>query len=1285
VRGYDQTDVRRRRFASAWLILVVTWVALAAFESMARGQGSPVAVWQGDERESIVLRADRIYSWTDGGAEWFRLEDQAVVVQGDVSILADHAVVKVVRAGRADGSVWHVQLYAEGNVRDPATPDASHREVRTELKTRLKIGIDARVPKGRHVLQKPPQGLPILARAFPKTEDPPKPAMIAATTPALTRQTPVAKPPTTTTAAATPKAPGSLPVIPTSETLPVLLSDSRAQALAPLPVIPTAANLPAAQNEVKALPTDEEIAQAGPSTVPFGSDVPPLPAKADPAVQRSQTQNPPPLPPIGGDITQEPGFPDDFSVKPSPTQIPAPDQPPMAPNSVPLGPSTAPPRVEDLPSNLLPLPGAAPPEANENPGMPIAPSLPGSQRKTTIYPRGLGKFEIESENVRPDGTQVIVIRNGVNIHMQSKEQGIVDIEADSVIIWRRNNEVGDIRQSLDQNNELIDNGKDPLEFYLEGHVIVRQDQLLKQGNSDQRTYKADQVYYDVTKDQLLAQQANLDLFSPGLVSPLKISSPRIFQYHPMVTDKDGRTYPSSLAAIQADRTVATGSRFADPGYKFTSRSIDMKQVVDNRELAKDDGVPFDQDDLTWLLDARQNLFFFGPVPVFYLPRLYKEADDLNPALIGIGFGTNNYFGQQFRSSFDVFNLLGQRHPPPIDSWILDFDYLSGRDKKFGEGIAVGSELGWFGTDLINDLKNPYRKKMLKDDDPSLLTAYSGYFDIFGLFDGSRDVLGGGPAIITDSPDHNYAGRDGFTRLSNPFFNEFRGIVTFRHMQSLDTKDTPIDEDYRFNLEVGYFSDRNFLEQYFKHKFDTGLDQENLLYGIAQKQNSVATFLTETNLQNFNTETQWYPKMDYYTLGTSLLNDRLTYSQHTGIDYANVHTAAEVNNRTIFAYLPTDPVSNTKGTFSSGRFYSAQELDLPLSFDFIKATPYVQGQVVGWNNQISGSPVGRIWGAVGGRADFMMHKAYPTVESELLNIHGLNHKIDFVVDYRDGFSNVNLNSLGVQDDLDDNTYEYSRRYFALTNYIGGVLPGQYDPRNLILRRAQSPISGSTDIQGTMETLKMGIHQRLQTKRGPEGKRHIMDYMVFDLDTTYFPMASRDNFGTPFGQNFYNYEWYIGDRTSILSYGWFEFWKIAGDPYLNYNTSLDKNDPFGLHIITSGISITRIPKGNIFIGYTIVNTGPINTSALNAQYSYWLSPKWFGSISESYDFGDGLLLGATGALTRIGADYMTSVGLAVSPLQHSYQFTFTISPRLSPSIQFGSAAGLTRLDSRFAPVE
>jgi len=1217
VRAHDQTDVRRRRLAGAWLLSLA-----AAFATTTPGPSwggdPPVATWKGDERDPIRLAADRVQTWSEGDVDYVLLEDRVEVIQGDVSLRAQRAVARIARAGRVGGTTYRVELYVEGDVRDPGDPGAKFPEVRTRLATSAKVGFSVRLPGGHHELNQPPQGLPILARAFPG--------------PAPTRPNPGA---VEETSASRP-APAAEQGDPVELALPVASATAIPAKLGPIPVA--------------------AVRPAGP-----------IPATRDPEVRRAQA-------------VDAPGFLDNFSsAQPVPDPAPPTDLPPLAPDSVPLGPSSAPP-VIDPPTDLNPLPDAAPrPPADVTAGE-VSPVVPGSQRVTTIYPRGLGKIEFEMLPQVEGGPMVLIIRNGVNIQTKTKEQGIVDIEADNLVIWRRSEgKLGPPR--LDINSQLIDNPTDPLEFYLEGHVIFRQDQLIYQGKSDQRTYQAERAYYDVRQDQLLVLNAQVELFAPGLVTPTKIKSPRIMQFHPMVAGPDGRVAPSSLVALQADRTVTTGSRFANPGYRFTSRSIDVTQVVDTQAVPDAGDQAFNKDDLTWQIDARQNFFFFGPLPVFYWPRLYVEADDLDPPLQGISFASNNFFGQQVRTDFDVFNLLNRRHLPEIDVWNLDVDYLSARDKRPGQGIALGNEIGWYGRDLINDIKDPFHKdKTLK---PSGLTNYAGYFDVYGLFDGSRDVLGGGTAVITNSPNHNAAGRAGFSRISNPTYQTFRGRVTFRHMQSLMAADAPLDEDFRINAEVGFFSDRNFLEQYYKRLFDTGLDQENLLYLIRQRENRAATLLTEVNLQTFNTETQWYPKGDYYRLGDSLLGNRLTYFQHTGADFANVHTAAEVNNRTIFAFLPTDPVSNTSGTFQSGRLYTTHELDAPLNFKFLRVTPYLQGQAVGWNNQIQGHAVGRLWGAVGARADLTLWKKYPNVESELFNVHGLNHKIDFVVDARDAYSNVPLNSIGVQDDLDDNAYEYSRRFFTLNTYAGGVLPMQYDPRFLLLRRALSPITGPTDIQASIETIKLGIHQRLQTKRGQEGKRHINDYMVFDLDTTYFPQASRDNFGKPFGQNFYNYEWYFGDRTSFVSYGWFEFFKIGGSP--NYTIPQGRNDPFGLRIITSGFSITRIPKGNIFVGYTVVNTGPINTSALNAQYSYWMTPKYFMTVSESYDFGNGILLGATGSITRIGADYLTSVGLAVSPLQHSYMFQFEISPRLSPNLRLGSSQGLTRLDSRFAPVE
>ena len=49
---------------------------------------------------------------------------------------------------------------------------------------------------------------------------------------------------------------------------------------------------------------------------------------------------------------------------------------------------------------------------------------------------------------------------------------------------------------------------------------------------------------------------------------------------------------------------------------------------------------------------------------------------------------------------------------------------------------------------------------------------------------------------------------------------------------------------RLQLEVGYASDRNFIEEYYKRLFDTGMDQETLAYFLWQKDNQYANLWTE---------------------------------------------------------------------------------------------------------------------------------------------------------------------------------------------------------------------------------------------------------------------------------------------------------------------------------------------------------------------------------------------------------------------------------------------------------
>ncbi len=781
--------------------------------------------------------------------------------------------------------------------------------------------------------------------------------------------------------------------------------------------------------------------------------------------------------------------------------------------------------------------------------------------------------------------------------------------------------------------------------------------------------------------------------APGLLQPIKIKSPRVEQFRRVVQLSDGTYALADQPEIRAEPAVTTGSRFPNPGYKFTNRSIDLTRYSrpatdpNSGKRVSDDDDPAPDEEVVWHFDARQNVYFMGPIPVFYWPRISGDIDDIEPPLRQFFYRENNYFGQQLLTDWNGFRLLGMRRPAWVNLWNVNIDYLSRRTTDFP---ALGSEIGWYGTDLFRDLMDPYRRNRPPAD--TITDSYFGYFDIWGLKDASYDVLGTGPAIVTNGPAG--AGKAGFQRSADPPFQSVRGRLNFRHNQRF----LPDDEEHEFQelrlqVEAGYASDRNFIEEYYKRLFDTGQDQETLAYGIYQWNNQTVNLWTEANLQNWYTDTQWLPRADYYRLGDSFANNLFSYYQHSGVNYAVIHTDIMVNNPNLFAYMPYDPISNTTGTFSSGRIYTNHELDMPLNlWNVIRFVPYVQGQAVAWSDALGGGPLGlsptgalgRVWGAAGLRSEFTAWKKYPNVESELMNIHGLNNKISVFLDARYAVSNVRLNQIAVQDDLDDNTYEYVRRYFALTNYMGGILPMPYDPRHLLLRQTISPITGSTDIQSSIDTVQLGLHQRLQTKRGPAGKRRIVNYMTLDASATYFPDASRDNFGTPWGQALYNWQWFIGDRTSIVSMGWFDFWKLVGATPLSNNMTTGYN-PNGLNIISTGISISRPPRANFYMGYMIIDTGPIKTSALNTSISYWLSPKWYGSFSTSYDFGDAVLLASMFSFTRIGADYLTTFGLSVNPQRGSYMFAFQMTPRISPSLQLGGSGGMNTFDTRYAPTQ
>jgi hypothetical protein len=1275
VRGDDRSS--RHALYGVWfgLILAVGMVR-ALLAQNAPDEESTLRL-----ADPVVLAANDVTQWNGLGSRWLRLTGNASILHGVEGARGKDAVIRITDLSTEFEKILRVDYYAEGDVRLFSSNHATWPSYRSVFRT-SEVKLKCYGATGPQTASVPPWGLAVVRRSGLLAQKPIQPAR--------------------------PAAPGELVTAPAPGS-PQRYSRGPAQA--------TASGVGALVATQAVAPSNTPAAKAAPR-VPAAAPKPPQPivAERDPMIARTQNV---PSAAIGVSVPAVVKPSADPMVQQARAQVPGAgvqppevDLPPIEGAPGVQVPNLAPNR-EDLPPNLQPLPTpdgsvavpelprtgpveVEPNEADPNdirpaPAPPIVPIM-GGFRTTNITARSGRRLQIEELPATPDGVKTYLFRGGINMVTRTAKSGTIDIEADEAVIWKGpDNKPGE--PAIGPNGEMwVDDSRQPMEVYLEGNVVLRQDENKFAGKGDQRTVRAPRLYYDFLTDRFVAPNAEIDMFAPSLLAPIKIKSPRIEQFRRPVQLPNGTFVLSEQPEIRAEPAVMTGSRFPDPGYQLKNASIDLTRHTKpqtNPNTGQQVKDPDDPDappaeELVWRLDARQNFYFAGPIPVFYWPHVVMDLDDLEPPLRMIGFATNNYFGQQLRVDFNGFRLIQRRRPKNIDIWNVDVDYLSARTKDFP---ALGSEMGWYGTDLIQDLRDPYREE--RNPQEHITKSYFGYFDIWGLKDSGVDNLGTGPAIVTNGPPG--AGKAGFQREADPPFQSDRGRFNIRHNQRfLPEDDEHRFEELRLQVEVAYASDRNFIEEYYKRLFDTGLDQETLAYGIWQKDNQYANIWAEGNFQNWYTDTQWLPRVDYYRLGDSFLDNLFTYYTHSGMDYATIHTDVMVNNPNLFAFLPFDPISNTTGTFSSGRFYTNHELDMPLNFgNVVRFVPYVQGQAVGWSDQLGGGPLGhqptgamgRIWGAAGARAEVTAWKKYPNVESELLNIHGLNNKISLFADARAAYSNQQLNKIAVQDDLNDNTYEYVLRYEALTQFTGGLLPFPYDPRHLLLRQTLSPITDTTDIQASINTVQMGVHQRLQTKRGPIGKRRIVDYMTLDASTTYFPTAVRDNFGTPWGQAMYNYQWYLGDRTSIVSSGWFDFFKLVGSTPL---ASVNGYNPNGLNIITSGVSISRPPRSNIFLGYSIIDTGPIKTSAINVSLSYWLSPKWYGTFSESYDFGDAVSLGSMFAFTRIGADYLTTIGLTVDPQRQSYMFAFQITPRLSPGLGSGSTSG-TSFDTRFAPTQ
>jgi hypothetical protein len=631
---------------------------------------------------------------------------------------------------------------------------------------------------------------------------------------------------------------------------------------------------------------------------------------------------------------------------------------------------------------------------------------------------------------------------------------------------------------------------------------------------------------------------------------------------------------------------------SDPGLKIyvANTTIESKQIP-RRSIF---GVPFTdprtgqpETEQQRLIRSRNVFLEVDNVPIFYLPYIQGDANDPLGPLENVSLGYNSIFGFQAMTSFNMFNLLGI-DPDPGKRWRLDVDYLSLR------GPALGTQYEYFQKSILGV--------------PAQVT---GLVKAFGIDDSGTDVLGGGRGQFDNHP-------------------ELRG----RFLWTQNVQGLPYG--FVVQSQINALSDKNFLEQYFESDFDNNYLQDTFLYVKQQQDNWAWTFLTQPGIRNWVNQTEYLPRVDGWLIGQSFF-DLLTYNAHASGTYARLRPTD----------VPPPPESITTQENNTGRLDLAQELSLPFTLGPFRIVPYVTNDLTYYSEDLTGSERGRAYFGGGLRASIPFTRLYCDIQSELLNLNGINHKIVLSGFYYVAHSDTPFNRLPQLDRINDDATDQALRdikpeepFLNPAHGVALATSPQYDPQLYAISRL---VDNRIDTLDSVQVFELDLRQRWQTKRGFPGMQHIVDWMTLDVAAEYFPNSAQDNL-RDFSFVQYDWTWNIGDRTALLSNGWFE-------PYST-----------GARVFSIAANLNRPDRTSFYLGYRQID--PLNSRAVVANVSYVFSPKYAITASTVYDFGVNTQVNSL-ILTRMGSDVQLSLGVSYNSILSTFGVTFEIVPNLLPA--------------------
>jgi len=784
-----------------------------------------------------------------------------------------------------------------------------------------------------------------------------------------------------------------------------------------------------------------------------------------------------------------------------------------------------------------------------------------------------------------------VINGGVNMVIDNVDVlGSIDVSTDRLVIWTVN-PINNSQEPPDLSGQTFMDGRLPLEIYMEGNIVFRQ---------GERLLYAERMYYNVPNHTGTILNAELQTPVQNYEGLLRMKSEMIQQ-----------TGPDSY---YAQNTFLTSSRMGEPGYRLQAGDM-MFEDIQSPMLDPMTGQPL-RDQATGqelvehqrLANSSNNLLFIGPLPVFYWPNLSTNLNDPTYYIRRARAKYDRVFGTQILTTWSGYELLGLRKPPADTDLEISLDYLGLR------GLGHGGNF-------------TYNRQSIFD----MPGQVGGLFDYWGILDHGTDNLGVDRSTLVPEKDYRFR-------------------MFWQHRQMLP-------EDFQLSAELGYISDRNFLQSYYLPEWYELKDESTGLELKQTRENRSLSISADVRLNNFFTQTEWLPRGDHFWLGQPLLNDTFTWYEHTSAAFARFRPANSPTNPLDqpFQYLPWEATSIPAPVRYGEVLTTRQEIDWPLQLGALKIVPYALGELAHWGQDLDGDSLNRAYGQAGVRASLPIWSIDPSIKSDLFNVNGIAHKVVFEAEFAYADASQNLSLLPLYDPLDDDSVEAERhRFIAYT--FGGTIPPQFDERYYAVRTGMGGwvTAPSTEVVDDLTVLRLGARQRWQTKRGPPGKEHIIDWITLDTNISLFPKPNEDNFGQVPGLLDYDFRWHVGDRLTLLSDGLFDFFNQ------------------GQRTVSVGGFLSRPPRGSFYLGYRQIE-GPIDSRVITLSYTYWMSPKWISTFGTSFDFGQEGNIGQSFSITRIGESFLVNLGFSVDPSRNDFGVSFSIEPRFLPKSRLANMGG------------